>query len=366
MERRILGRTGISVSVLGVGAGMFGQFGQTTEETCIRVVHAALDGGINLVDTADFYSSGESETIVGAALKGRRDKVVLATKCGLPMGDDPNEKGASRRWIMKSVEASLKRLQTDYIDLYQMHRPDPDTDIAESLDALTTLVREGKIRAFGSSTFPAENIVEAQLVAENKGLIGLHSEQPPYSIFTRAIEADVLAVCEKHDVAVLAYTPLDGGWLSGKYRRNQVAEVSARQRLQPARFDSEGDINQRKLDAVEDLTALAEEAGIELSHMGIAFVLQHPAVTTALVGGGKVAYMEKHLAGVDVRLTDDILDRIDEIVPPGVNMNPADRGYVPSSIMDKTLRRRARTGGPAPSAAVGSSVRDIAQGEKRK
>lgn len=364
MERRILGRTGISVSVMGVGAGMFGQFGQTTEETCVRIVHAALDGGINLVDTADFYSSGESETIVGAALKGRRDKVVLATKCGLPMGDDPNEKGASRRWIMKAVEASLKRLQTDYIDLYQMHRPDPDTDIAESLDALTTLVREGKIRAFGSSTFPAEDIVEAQLTAQNKGLMGLHSEQPPYSIFTRAIEADVLPVCEKHNVAVLAYTPLDGGWLSGKYRRNQVAEVSARQRLQPSRFDTDSEINQRKLDAVEDLAALAQEAEIELSHMGIAFVLQHPAVTTALVGGGKVEYMEKHLAGADVRLSDELLDEIDKIVPPGVNMNAADRGYVPRAVADKTLRRRARTAASAPAAVVGASIRDIAQQEK--
>src|ERR671923_1903880 len=189
MEYRVLGGTGVRVSTHCLGAMMFGEWGNADVDDCVRIIHAALDQGVNFVDTADVYSAGESEEIVGKALKGRRDDVVLATKAHSPMGEDPNMRGNSRRWIVREVENSLRRLQTDYVDLYQMHRPDPDTDIDETLGALSDLIRAGKIRAAGSSTFPAEYIVEAQWIAQNRGHVRFRCEQPPYSILVRGIEA---------------------------------------------------------------------------------------------------------------------------------------------------------------------------------
>jgi len=340
MENRVLGRTGLWVSSIGVGTGQFGAFGEPDHDACIRIAHIALDRGVNLIDTADFYSGGEAETIVGKAIADRREKVIVATKCGLPMSADPNESGASRRWIMRSVEASLRRLGTDYIDVYQMHRPDPNTDVMQTVETLDDLVRAGKIRYFGSSMFPAELLVEAQLRAQQGGRSGFHSEQTSYSIFNRLGEADVFPVCERMGLGVFAYSPLDSGWLSGKYRSGQVTEVSPRYRLMAGYFDLKQQLSQRKLEAVEKLSALAAEAGITLSHLAIGFVLAHSSVTSALVGGWKPAYIEEHLTRNEARLSDEVLDAIDAIVAPGTNINGTTRNYLSPALTDPTQRRR--------------------------
>jgi aryl-alcohol dehydrogenase-like predicted oxidoreductase len=349
MERRTLGRTGLKVSVLGLGAGQFGAFGQVPEADSIRLVHCALDGGINLVDTADFYSAGESETYVGAAIKDRRDKVILATKCGMPMSEDSNERGGSRRWIMASIEGSLRRLQTDYIDLYQLHAPDFETDLEETLGAMTDLVRAGKVRYFGTSNTSGMRIAEAALKAKLGGFIAPHSEQQSYSIFTRGPEAEVLPACLAHGAGALAYSPLDGGWLAGRYRKDRTAEVSPRQRLQPTKYDTTIDANQRKLDKVEALAQIAEDAGIDMAHMGVGFVLAHPAVATALIGGGKTSYIEHHLKG-PATLSDETLDRIDAVMAPGENFTAAPAAT--PALTDKTQRRRRAPMVEAPTASV--------------
>ncbi len=340
MELRNLGATGIKVSPLCLGTMMFGEWGNPDHEDSIRVIHRALDAGINFVDTADVYSAGESEQIVGKALKGRRDDVVLATKFHGKMGDDPNRQGNSRRWIVRAVEESLQRLDTEWIDLYQVHRPEPDTDVDETLGALTDLVRAGKIRAFGCSTFPAHAIVEAQWTAERRGRERFRSEQPPYSLLVRGVERDVLPVCQTYGMGVIPWSPLAGGWLSGAYRRDRDIQQSRRAERIPARFDLSVPENQRKLDAADALGKLADDAGISLIHLALAFVLQHPAVTAPIVGPRTLDQLEGQLGAVDVRLDDALLDRIDEIVPPGTNINDADAGYVPPAIAEARLRRR--------------------------
>ena len=250
MENRFLGRTGMSVSPLCLGTMMFGKWGNDDHEDSVKVIHAALDAGINFVDTADVYSRGESEEIVGKALAGgRRDGVILATKVhGKMDDDDPNQMGNSRRWITKAVENSLQRLGTDWIDLYQIHRPDPHIDIAETLGALTDLQRAGKIRAFGCSTFPAESIVESQWASERHSLGRFISEQPPYSIFMRGIERDVLPTAQRYEMGVLPWSPLAGGWLAGKYRRGEEVAPgsSARATMMPERFDTSRPENERE------------------------------------------------------------------------------------------------------------------------
>src|SRR5436190_3426263 len=223
MEYRKLGRTGVQYSELCLGAMMFGAWGNPDHDDSIRIVHAALDAGINFVDTADVYSRGESEEIVGKALEGRRDRIVLATKFHGAMGDDPNQQGNSRRWILQEVDASLRRLRTDWIDLYQVHRPEPDMDVDETLGALSDLVHAGKIRYLGSSTFPAHEIVEAQWVAERRGRERFTCEQPPYSMLVRGIERDVLPVCQRYGMGVIPWSPLAGGWLSGRNRKGDGA-----------------------------------------------------------------------------------------------------------------------------------------------
>ncbi|MFW6093138.1 MAG: aldo/keto reductase [Pseudomonadota bacterium] len=337
MERRTLGRSGLKVSVLGLGTGQFGSFGQTRRADCVRMAHAAFDGGINLIDTADFYSFGEAETITGAAIEGRRDKVIVASKFGMPMSDDVNERGGSRRWIMASVEASLKRLGTDYIDIYQLHAPDYDTDLEETLGAMSDLVRAGKIRYFGTSNSTGMRIAEAALKARLAGLIAPHAEQQSYSMFVRAPEAEVLPAAQAYGAGVLAYSPLDGGWLSGKYRKGKRVEKSPRHRLQPEKFDTATETNLRRLEKVEALASVADEAGIDLPRMAVGFVLAHPAVSTALIGGTRLHHIEHHLNGV-ATLSDDVLDRIDEIAPPGESLMPG--GHAFSELQDKTLRRR--------------------------
>jgi len=342
MEHRSLGRTGVSVSKLCLGAMMFGEWGTKDHDESIRIIHRALDAGINFIDTADVYSAGESEVIVGKALAGgKRDNVVLASKVHMPMGDDPNRRGNSRRWIITEVENSLRRLQTDWIDLYQIHRPDPETDIDETLGALSDLVHQGKIRYIGHSTFPASEIVEAQWTAQNRGRERFRCEQPPYSILTRAVEHDVLPTCQRYGMGVIPYSPLAGGWLSGRYREG--AEVQgpmspARQRL-ANRFDMSLPANQRKLEAAEALAKLAQEAGISLIEMALAFVLRHPAVTAAIIGPRTMEHLESQLAAVDVELSDDVLDRIDEIVPPGTTINHADNGWTARALQPAHRRR---------------------------
>jgi aryl-alcohol dehydrogenase-like predicted oxidoreductase len=335
MQYRPLGRTGIKVSPYCLGAMMFGAGGNPDQDDCIRIIHKALDFGINFIDTADRYSAGESEEIVGKALKGRRDKIVVATKVYGPMGDDPNQQGTSRRWIMQEVDNSLRRLQTDYIDLYQIHRPAPDTDIEETLSALTDLMRAGKVRAIGSSTFPVSEIVEAQWVAERRGLARFRTEQPPYSILDRGIEYDMLPTCERYGMGVLVWSPLSKGMLTGRYRKGQPLPDSIRVKYLPKQMS-----DARSLDAVEQLIPLAEEAGLSLTHMALAFVMAHPGVTSAILGPRTMQHLDDLLAGAEVRLSDDVLDRIDQIVPPGTDVGLNEAAYNPPAILKTNLRRR--------------------------
>src|SRR5256714_13939207 len=287
MELRAFARTGVKVSPLCLGAMMFGAWGNPDHEDSVRIIHAALDAGINFIDTADVYSAGESEEIVGQALTGgRRDDVILATKFHAPMGDDANRRGNSRRWIVQEVENSLRRLQTDWIDLYQVHRPDPSTDIDETLSALSDLIHAGKVRAIGSSTFPAHEIVEAQWAAERRGRERFVCEQPPYSLLVRGIEADVLPVCQQYDMGVIPWSPLAGGWLSGKWRKGAENLTSRRAVMLPQRYDLSIPANQAKLEAADALGQLADESGISLIPMAPAFVIRHPAGTAAVVWPG--------------------------------------------------------------------------------
>jgi aryl-alcohol dehydrogenase-like predicted oxidoreductase len=338
MELRPLGRTGVQVSKLCLGTMMFGDWGTKDHDESIRIIHHALDAGINFVDTADVYSQGESEVIVGKALKGRRDDVVLATKFFMPFDDDANHRGGSRRWITTAVENSLRRLGTDYIDLYQMHRYDPAVDLDESLGALTDLVRAGKIRYLGHTTFPASALVDAQYIARDRGRERFVTEQPTYSMLTRNIENEILPLTQRYGMGVLPYSPLSGGWLSGRYRKDPQAAPASGSRPK-ARFDLSTVGNQRKLDAADELAKLADEAGLTLIQMAVAFVLRHPAITSPIIGPRTMEHLESQMAGADVILTDDVLDRIDEIVPPGVTLNPVDNGWV-NPWLQPTLRRR--------------------------
>jgi aryl-alcohol dehydrogenase-like predicted oxidoreductase len=332
MQYRTLGRTGIKVSPYALGALMFAtQVGNPDPKDSIRIIHKALDAGINLVDTADAY--GDSEEVVGRALEGRRDDVILATKFSRPTGGDPNHQGASRRWIMTAVENSLRRLQTDHIDLYQIHRLDPDTDIEETLSALTDLIRSGKVRAIGSSNTPASDIVEAQWVAERRGLERIRTEQLPYSILNRGAEREVLPVAAQYGMGVLAWGPLGQGMLTGRVRRGQETDVR-RAKMFSAFSDD------RRLDVVEQLVQLTEETGLSMPHLAMAFAIAHPGVTSALLGARTIAQLDDLLRGMNTALTDDVLDRIDEIVPPGTDIGTLDQAYVPPALLKIDMRRR--------------------------
>ncbi len=340
MNYRTLGTTGVKVSPLCLGAMMFGAWGNPDQDAGIAIIHRALDAGINFIDTADVYSRGESEEIVGKALAGgRRDNVVLATKVHGTMGEDPNEFGNTRRWIVREVENSLRRLRTDWIDLYQIHRPEADTDIDETLGALTDLVRAGKVRYLGSSTFPASQIVEAQWVARDRGRERFVCEQPPYSMLVRAVENDVLPTCARYGMGVIPWSPLAGGWLTGRYRLGQEVPGSHRAQRIPARYDMSLPGNQRKLEAADALAGVAEEAGIAMIEMALAFVIRHPAVTAAIIGPRTMEQLESQLTAADAELSEEVLDRIDEIVPPGVNLNPADGGWA-NPALEPGARRR--------------------------
>ncbi|MDQ2801331.1 MAG: aldo/keto reductase [Pseudomonadota bacterium] len=333
MQYRTLGRTGIKVTPYALGAMMFGAMGNPDHDDSIRIIHRALDSGINMIDTADMYSGGESEEIVGKALKGRRDEVVLATKFHGPMGQDPNRQGNSRRWIMTAVEDSLRRLQTDRIDLYQVHRPDPNVDIEETLSALTDLVRNGKVRAIGSSTFPPSDMVQAQWVSQRRGLERFRCEQPTYSILSRGIEREVLPVAEQYGMGTIVWSPLAQGMLTGRVRRGQQTDLR-----RAARFTHLSD--ERRINAVEQLIPLAEDADIKLTHLAVACAITHPGVTSALVGPRTIEQLDDLLAGAEVRLSDDLLDAIDAIVAPGTDLGQLDMAYTPPAIEKVALRRR--------------------------
>ena len=338
MEHRPLGRTGVRVSALCLGAMMFGEWGTKDHNESIRIIHRALDCGINFIDTADVYSAGESEVIVGKAIAGHRDDVVLATKVHMPMSSDPNQRGNSRRWIITEVENSLRRLGTDWIDVYQVHRYDPAVDLEVTLGALSDLVRSGKIRYFGHSTWPTSAIVEAQWTADRRAIDRPWTEQPPYSILTRGIERDTLPTLARYGYGVLSYSPLAGGWLSGRYRKNQSSGPAAASRPQN-RFDLTLPENQLKLDVVEQLTQVAREADLTLIELAVAFVLRHPAISSAIIGPRTMEHLESQLTATEVDLGDDVLDAIDRIVAPGITLNPADDGWVPPAL-DPAERRR--------------------------
>jgi aryl-alcohol dehydrogenase-like predicted oxidoreductase len=333
MLYRTLGRTGIQVSPYCLGAMMFGAIGNPDHDDSIRIIHKALDAGINFIDTADVYSRGESEEIVGKALQGRRDNIVLATKVFNPMGDDPNQRGNSRRWIIAEIENSLRRLQTDYIDLYQIHRPDPTVDIEETLSALTDLVRSGKVRAIGSSTMPASDMVEAQWVAERRGLERFRTEQPTYSILNRGIEREVLPVAERYGMGTLVWSPLAGGMLTGRIRKGQETDLRRARMFKHI-------TDETRLDVVEQIILLAEKAGLPMTHLAMAFAITHPGVTSAIIGPRTMEQLDDLLASADVSLSDEILDRIDEIVPPGTDVGALDMAYNPPAIQRASLRRR--------------------------
>ncbi|MCO4239342.1 aldo/keto reductase [Pseudarthrobacter raffinosi] len=338
MDYRLLGRTGVEVSPLCLGTMMFGAWGNTDVDDSIRIIHHALDAGINFVDSADVYSDGESEEIVGKALKKRRDDVVLATKFFMPMGKGPNRSGGSRKWIMQAVEDSLRRLGTDYIDLYQVHRPSALMDVEETLGALTDLVRQGKVRYIGSSSYSGSQIVEAQVASRQGNLARFVTEQPPYSILVRGIEEDVLPTTQRHGMGTLTYSPLAGGWLSGKWRKDTAPTPTSAARPN-ARFDMSSAANQQKLEVVDALAHVAQDAGISLIELAIAFAINHPGVTSAIIGPRTMEQLESQLPAATVTLSAEILDRIDELVAPGRTLNPDDNSYGANELVPAARRR---------------------------
>jgi aryl-alcohol dehydrogenase-like predicted oxidoreductase len=339
MQYRTLGRTGVQVSSLVLGAMNFGAIGRTSQDEVTAIIGAALDGGINLIDTADMYSAGESEEMVGRAIAGRRDDIVLATKAGLPMGGDPNHRGSSRRWLVTELDNSLRRLGVDHVDLYQIHRWDPATSDEETLSALTDLQRAGKIRYFGSSTFPAYRIVQAQWAAREHHLSRYVTEQPSYSILQRGIETDVLPVTGQYGLGVLVWSPLASGWLSGAVRAGQPVSTH-RSAVRPERFDPALAHNQARMDAVEQLVKVADQAGLTMIQLALGFVIAHPAVTSAIIGPRTLDHLRSQLAAADTVLPSDVLDAIDEIVAPGVDLAAHEKLDTPPALLDPSLRRR--------------------------
>jgi aryl-alcohol dehydrogenase-like predicted oxidoreductase len=339
MQYRSLGRTGVQVSTLALGAMNFGRIGNTTPAEATAIVDAALEAGVNLIDTADAYSQGESEQIVGRAIAGRRDDIVLATKAFLPMGDERNHRGSSRRWLVTALDDSLRRLGVDHVDLYQVHRWDPATSDEETLSALTDLQRAGKIRYFGSSTFPAYRIVQAQWAARENHLGRYVTEQPSYSILQRGVEAHVLPVTQQYGMGVLAWSPLASGWLSGAVRAGREI-TTHRAAFMPQRFDLSVPANRARMDAVEQLAKVAESAGLTLIQLALGFVTAHPGVTSALIGPRTMDHLTSQLAAADTVLTADVLNAVDAIVAPGLDLAPDEKVDTPPALLDASLRRR--------------------------
>ncbi|WP_329460189.1 aldo/keto reductase [Streptomyces sp. NBC_01497] len=339
MQYRTLGRTGVHVSSLALGTMNFGRIGRTTQDDATAIVDAALEGGVNLIDTADLYGGGESEEMVGKAIAGRRDDIVLATKAAMPMGDERNHRGGSRRWLVTELDNSLRRLGVDHVDLYQIHRWDPSTSDEETLSALTDLRRAGKIRYFGSSTYPAYRIVQAQWAAHLHHLGRYVTEQPSYSILQRGIETHVLPVSEQYGLGVLAWSPLASGWLSGAVREGREVTTN-RSQLMPERFDTTLAANRARLDAVERLAGIADEAGLTMIQLALGFVTAHPAVTSALIGPRTLDHLHAQLAAADTVLSADVLDAIDAVVAPGTDLAAHEKLDTPPALLDPSLRRR--------------------------
>ncbi|NUT12484.1 MAG: aldo/keto reductase [Nonomuraea sp.] len=339
MQYRTLGRTGVQVSSLVLGAMNFGAIGRTGQDEATAIVDAALEAGINFIDTADMYGNGESEEIVGRAIAGRRDDIVLATKANMPMGEERNHQGSSRRWLVTELDNSLRRLGVDHVDLYQIHRWDPATSDEETLSALTDLQRAGKIRYFGSSTFPAYRIVQAQWAAREHHLGRYVTEQPSYSILQRGVEAHVLPATEEYGLGVLVWSPLASGWLSGAVREGKEV-ATHRSQVLPQRFDTALPHNRARLDAVERLAKVADEAGLTMIQLALGFVTAHPAVTSAIIGPRTLDHLRSQLAAADTVLSADVLDAVDEIVAPGVDLAPDEKFDTPPALLDPSLRRR--------------------------
>jgi len=339
MQYRTLGRTGVQVSTLVLGAMNFGTLGRTTQEDASAIVDAALEAGINLIDTADRYSAGESEEMVGKAIAGHRDDIVLATKVWSPMSEERNHQGSSRRWLITELDNSLRRLGVDHVDLYQIHRWDPRTSDEETLSALTDLQRAGKIRYFGSSTFPAYRIVQAQWAAREHHLARYVTEQPGYSILQRGVETHVLPVAEEYGLGVLVWSPLAGGWLSGAIREGHQISTN-RSAHMPQRFDPTIAANRAKLDAVEGLAKVAADAGLTMIQLALGFVTAHPAVTSAIIGPRTLDHLASQITAADTVLTADVLDAIDAIVAPGIDLAPDEKFDSPPALLDPALRRR--------------------------
>jgi aryl-alcohol dehydrogenase-like predicted oxidoreductase len=336
MDYARLGATGLRVSRLCLGTMVLGRWGNEDAADCARIIHRALDEGVNLIDTANRYGMGESEEIVGKALVGRRSEAVIATKVFMPGPGGVLDRGTSRRHIFLQVEESLKRLHTDWIDLYQIHRNDKDTPVEETLGALTDLVRQGKVRYLGVSTgtladsrsmhFGGWKMVESLWVSERRNLERFVSTQPPYSIFTREAERDVFPVCLAHGFGAIVWSPLAGGWLGGRYRKGRPVPEDSRARNQSefgafvaSQFEMTGAQGERRLDVVEALVGMANELDVPLARYATAWTLRHPAVTSAIVGVREMRHLEESLRALDVRIPDEHAERIDALVEPGSN-----------------------------------------------
>ncbi len=336
MEYVCLGHSGLKVSRLCLGTMTLGRWGNPDHADCIRIVHKALDEGINFIDTANRYAMGESEEIVGKALEGRRNDVVLATKVFMPGMGGLLDRGTSRRHIMLQVEDSLRKLRTDWIDLYQIHRNDKDTPLEETMGALTDCVRQGKVRYLGVSTgtqaesramhFPGWKMVESLWLADRQHLERFISTQPPYSIFTREAEREIFPVCRTHGFGAIVWSPIEGGWLSGRYRKGRPVPEDSRARNQTEfgafvapRFDMTSPQAQRRLDVVEELAAMAESLGVSLARYATAWTLLNPAVTSAIIGPRVMPQLEDTLPAGDVKIPEEHRKRIDALVGWGEN-----------------------------------------------
>ena len=355
MERRPLGRTGVLVSELALGTMMFGGAGNPDRAECVRIVQRALEAGITFFNSAEGYSGGASEEILGEALAGgRRDAAIIATKFGPRFGGDPDREGGSRRWIVRTVEESLRRLRTEWIDVYEFGAPDPLTDIDETLSALTDLVSAGKVRMLGTSKMPPSQLVEARVVAERRGYGYFRVEESPYSMLTRSIEYDLIPTCRRLGTGVVVFGALAGGWLSGRYRKGaQIAAPGSSARDRGDRMDAASPTNAAKFEAADALGALADEVGLTLPQLATAFTLQHPDVSATIIGPRTMEQLEGSLAATGVTLSADVLDRIDQIVPPGSATNISDTMWqFGTDALAVENRRRHATGAPqAPAAA---------------
>lgn len=311
MKYVTLGKSGLEVSVLGLGTNSFGK--RADQETSTQIIHAALDQGINFLDTANIYAGTESERIIGEALQGRRHEVVLATKAGLVRGDGPNEKGSSRIHLQRELDGSLKRLKTDYIDLYQIHTFDPYTPLEETLRTLDDMVSSGKVRYIGASNYAAWELMKALGVSERKGYVSYISTQTSYSLADRTPEQELVPFCLDQGVGIIPYFPLAGGILSGKYSTSGDAPSNSRAVTDPnfRRFFKEG-----TLSLGQAVSQLAAAQGVTPSALSLAWLMGRPAVSTVIVGATRTEQLEGNLQSLDIRLDEALYQQLEEISEP--------------------------------------------------